>query len=140
MSDDRNPVPAPAAPRDGSQLKGRRGFRRVIAATRYSLEGVVAAWHHENAFRQEVMLAAVLTPIAFLLPLPAAEKVLLIGSLLVVLIAELLNTAIEAAVDRDSFEINPLGKRAKDYGSAAVMMALLLAVLSWVTILGAHYL
>jgi diacylglycerol kinase (ATP) len=140
MGEDRGTAATPAAKLDGSALKGRRGLRRLVNATRYSLDGLVAAWRHENAFRQELVLATVLTPIAFVLPLPAAEKVLLIGSLLLVLIVELLNTGIEAAVDRDSTEIDPLGKRAKDYGSAAVMLALLVAALTWVTILGAHYL
>ena len=105
-------------------------------ATRYSIDGVAAAWRHENAFRQELVLCVVLLPIALLLPVPGVEKVLLIGSLLLVLIVELLNTAIEVAVDRDSVEIDPLGKRAKDYGSAAVMIALLAAAMTWVTILG----
>jgi len=132
-------LPAPT-PGDSTALKGARGFRRLVNATRYSLDGLRAAWQHEDAFRQELVLAAVLVPVALLLPLPGAEKVLLLGSLLLVLIAELLNTGIEAAVDRDSVEINPLGKRAKDYGSAAVMIALLFAGLTWVTILGSHYL
>lgn len=127
-------------PGGSSAFKGRRGWRRLMNATRYSIDGLAAAWRHEDAFRQELVLAAVLLPVALLLPLPGAEKVLLIGSLLLVLIVELLNTAIEAAVDRDSVEINPLGKRAKDYGSAAVMIALLAAGLTWVTILGSHYL
>jgi diacylglycerol kinase (ATP) len=130
----------PVQPADSTSLKGARGMRRLVNATRYSLDGLRAAWRHEDAFRQELVLAAVLLPVAFSLPLPGGEKVLLIGSLLLVLIVELLNTAIEAAVDRDSVEINPLGKRAKDYGSAAVMIALLVAGLTWVTILGAHYL
>lgn len=125
---------------DSSALKGGRGWRRVMNATRYSIDGLTAAWRHEDAFRQELVLAAVLLPVALWLPLPGAEKALLIGSLLLVLIIELLNTAIEAAVDRDSVEINPLGKRAKDYGSAAVMIALLVAGMTWVTILGSHYL
>jgi diacylglycerol kinase (ATP) len=125
---------------DSTALKGRRGVQRLLNATRYSLDGLRAAWQHEDAFRQELVLCIVLLPIAAWLPLPGAEKVLLIGSLLLLLIVELLNTAIEAAVDRDSVEINPLGKRAKDYGSAAVMIALLLAVITWVTILGSHYL
>jgi diacylglycerol kinase (ATP) len=124
----------------GSPLKGTRGWRRVINATHYSLDGLRAAWRHENAFRQELVLTVVLAPIALVLPLPGVEKVLLVGSLLLVLIVELLNTAVEAAVDRDSFEINPLGKRAKDYGSAAVMIALMIAGLTWLTILGSHYL
>jgi diacylglycerol kinase (ATP) len=125
---------------NGSTLKGTRGWRRLVNATHYSLDGLRAAWRHENAFRQELVLAIVLVPIALLLPLPGVEKVLLIGSLLLVLITELLNTAVEAAVDRDSVEINPLGKRAKDYGSAAVMLSLLFAGLTWLTILGSHYL
>jgi diacylglycerol kinase (ATP) len=78
--------------------------------------------------------------VAILLPVTAVEKVLLIGSLLLVLLVELLNTAVEAAVDRDSFRIDPLGKRAKDYGSAAVMLVLLIAGMTWVTILASHYL
>ena len=129
-------------PRSGSgnALKGQRGWRRLVNATRYSIDGLSAAWQHEDAFRQELVFAAVLLPVALLLPLPGGEKVLLIGSLLLVLIVELLNTAVEAAVDRDSVEINQLGKRAKDYGSAAVMLALLMAGLTWVTILGSHYL
>ena len=127
-------------PGDSSAFKGRRGLRRLLNATRYSMDGLAAAWRHEDAFRQELVLAAVLLPFALLLPLPASEKVLLIGSTLLVLIVELLNTAIEVAVDRDSVEIDGLGKRAKDYGSAAVMIALLVAAMTWVTILGSHYL
>jgi diacylglycerol kinase (ATP) len=127
-------------PAEGNTLKGKRGWRRLVDATHYSLDGLRAAWRHENAFRQELVLTIVLAPIALLLPLPGVEKVLLVGSLLLVLITELLNTAVEAAVDRDSVEINPLGKRAKDYGSAAVMVSLLAAGLAWLTILGAHYL
>lgn len=127
-------------PGDSSAFKGRRGFRRLLNATRYSMDGLAAAWRHENAFRQELVLAAALLPFALLLPLPGSEKVLLIGSTLLVLIVELLNTAIEVAVDRDSVEIDGLGKRAKDYGSTAVMIALLVAAMTWVTILGSHYL
>jgi diacylglycerol kinase (ATP) len=124
----------------GNTLKGRRGWRRLVNATRYSLDGMASAWRNEDAFRQELALTGVLLPVALLLPFPAVEKVLLIGSLLLLLIVELLNTAVEAAVDRDSLEINPLGKRAKDYGSAAVMLALVLAGLTWISILGSHYL
>jgi diacylglycerol kinase (ATP) len=137
MTDSTGPGRGPV---DSSALKGRRGWRRLVNATRYTIDGLVAAWRHEEAFRQEVVIAAVLLPVALWLPLSAVERVLLIGSLLLVLIVELLNTAIEVAVDRDSVEINPLGKRAKDYGSAAVMIALLLAGMTWVTILGSHYL
>lgn len=132
-------VDAPG-PGDSTALKGKRGLRRLLNATRYSIDGLVAAWRHESAFRQELLLAAVLVPVAILLPLAAVEKVLLIGSLLLVLIVELLNTAVEVAVDRDSLRIDPLAKRAKDYGSAAVMIVLLIAGMTWVTILGSHYL
>jgi diacylglycerol kinase (ATP) len=135
MTDSTGPSPG-----DSSALKGRRGWRRLVNATRYTIDGLVAAWRHEEAFRQELVIAAVLLPVALWLPLPAVERVLLIGSLLLVLIVELLNTAVEVAVDRDSVEIDALGKRAKDYGSAAVMIALLAAGMTWVTILGSHYL
>lgn len=135
MTDSTGPSPG-----DSSALKGRRGWRRLVNATRYTIDGLVAAWRHEEAFRQELVIAAVLLPVALWLPLSAVERVLLIGSLLLVLIVELLNTAIEVAVDRDSVEIDALGKRAKDYGSAAVMIALLAAGMTWVTILGSHYL
>jgi diacylglycerol kinase (ATP) len=127
-------------PSDSTALKGKRGLRRLMNATRYSIDGLAAAWRLEDAFRQELLFVAVLVPVAILLPVSAVEKVLLIGSLLLVLLVELLNTAIEVAVDRDSVRIDPLGKRAKDYGSAAVMIVLLIAGMTWVTILGSHYL
>jgi diacylglycerol kinase (ATP) len=120
---------------DSTALKGKRGLRRLLNAARYSSEGLAAAWRGEDAFRQEVILAAVLVPLAVVLPLALVERILLVAVVLLVLIVELLNTAIEAAIDRDSLEINPLGKRAKDYGSAAVMLALVLAGGTWVAIL-----
>ncbi len=107
----------------------------MLNATRYSIDGLRAAWLHEDAFRQELILAAIMIPLALLLPLGVLERIALIGVVVLVLIVELLNTAIEAAIDRDSLEINPLGKRAKDYGSAAVMLALLLAGGTWAAIL-----
>jgi len=125
---------------DSRTLKGKRGLQRVLNATRYSLDGLRAAWAHESAFRQEVLIAAVLVPVALLLPVGVIDKVLLVGVVVLVLIVELLNTGIEAAVDRDSLEINPLGKRAKDFGSAAVMLALLLAGGTWVAILATRFL
>jgi diacylglycerol kinase (ATP) len=125
---------------DGRALKGKRGLTRLINATRYSIDGLKAAWAHEDAFRLEVCIAAVMMPAALLLPVSVLEKVLLIGVVLLVLIAELLNTGIEAAVDRDSYEINALGKRAKDYGSAAVMLTMLLAGGTWLAILLTHFL
>jgi len=136
----RMPAAHEPGPGDSTALKGKRGLRRLLNATRYSIDGFAAAWRHEAAFRQELLLAAVMAPVAILLPLSAVEKVLLIGSLLLVLLVELLNTAIEVAVDRDSVRIDPLGKRAKDYGSAAVTIVLLIAGMTWVTILGSHYL
>jgi diacylglycerol kinase (ATP) len=139
MSMDEPPLGAPKVT-DSRTLKGRRGLRRVLNATGYSLDGLRAAWAHEDAFRQEVTLAALLVPIAVLLPVALVEKILLIGVVVLVLIVELLNTGIEAAVDRDSFEINPLGKRAKDFGSAAVMFSLLLAGGTWIAIIGARFL
>ena len=127
-------------PRDDSRaLKGRRGLQRLIHATRYSIDGLSAAWAHEDAFRQELILAAVMIPVALLLPLTLPEKILLVGVVVLVLIVELLNTGIEAAIDRDSLRIDPLGKRAKDYGSAAVMLSLLLAAGTWAAILLARF-
>ncbi|MFO0206891.1 MAG: diacylglycerol kinase [Betaproteobacteria bacterium] len=136
-------APRPAAeppPLDGHAMKGKRGLQRLLNAARYSADGMAAAWRHEDAFRQEVALAAVMIPVALLLRLPAVETVLLIGVVVLVLIVELLNSGIEAAVDRVSYEINPLGKRAKDFGSAAVMLALLLALGTWFAILAHHFL
>lgn len=123
-----------AAVPDSRKLKGKRGLQRLINATRYSMDGLRAAWASEDAFRQEVLLAAILIPAAIVLPYPLIEKIALIGVVLLVLIVEMLNSAIEAAIDRDSFEINPLGKRAKDLGSAAVMLALVLAGSTWLAL------
>ena len=129
----------PGQAADSRLLKGQRGLRRVLNATRYSIDGLRAAWQHEDAFRQELVLAMIMIPVAVLLPVARIEKLLLVGVVVLVLIVELLNTGIEAAVDRDSLEINPLGKRAKDYASAAVMLSLLLAGGTWASILIAHF-
>ena len=125
---------------DGSALKGKRGLERILNAARYSIDGLRSAWAFEDAFRQEILLAGMLIPVALLLPLSLVEKILLIGVIVLVLIVELLNTGIEAAVDRDSLEINSLGKRAKDIGSAAVMLSLMLAGGIWISILVKNYL
>ncbi|MCU0952558.1 MAG: diacylglycerol kinase [Burkholderiaceae bacterium] len=125
---------------DGRTLKGKRGLQRLLNATRYSADGFRAAWQNEDAFRQEAVLAAVLIPLALWLPVGLVEKILLVGVVVLVLIVELLNSAIEVAIDRDSYEINPLGKRAKDLASAAVMLSLLLAGGTWVAVIGAHFL
>jgi diacylglycerol kinase (ATP) len=140
MSSEPSPPAASSEAADSRTFKGRRGLQRVLNATGYSLDGLRAAWTHEDAFRQELLLAAVLIPVATFLPVSLVEKILLVGVVVLVLIVELLNTGIEAAVDRDSLEINSLGKRAKDLGSAAVMLSLLLAGGTWVAIIGAHFL
>lgn len=124
---------------DRAAEKRKHGVKRVVDATHYSLDGLRAAWAGEDAFRQELVLAVILTPVALVLPIALAEKILLIGALMLVLIVELLNSAIEAAVDRDSLEINPLGKRAKDVGSAAVMLALMLAGGTWIAVVAARF-
>ena len=140
MSSKPSPPATTSGTSDSRTFKGRRGLQRVLNATGYSLDGLRAAWTHEDAFRQELMLAAVLVPVAIFLPVSLVEKILLVGVVVLVLIVELLNTGIEAAVDRDSLEVNSLGKRAKDFGSAAVMLSLLLAGGTWVAIIGSHFL
>jgi diacylglycerol kinase (ATP) len=110
---------------------GRRGIARLWHATRYSAAGFLAAWRGEEAFRQELLLGVVLVPAAAWLGRSATERALLIGSWLVVLIVELLNTAVESVVDRIGTERNPLSGQAKDLGSAAVLASLLLMVLAW---------
>ncbi len=120
---------------DSRSLKGKRGLRRLINAFRYSRDGFAAAWKSEDAFRQEAVLAGLMIPVALLLPVALVEKILLIGVVVLVLIVEVLNTAIEAAIDRHGHEIHPLAKQAKDLGSAAVLLALLLAAGVWAAIL-----
>ena len=118
-----------------SPHKGETGIRRIVSAARNSLAGLAAAVRHEDAFRQELILAAVLVPIAIFMNVTYLEKALLVGSVLLVLVVELLNSAIEATVDRVSLEVHPLAKRAKDLGSAAVMLSLVLAASVWLFIL-----
>jgi len=116
-------------------MKRETGLRRILLATRYSLEGLAAALKGEAAFRQELALAVVLVPLGIWLGEDGAQRALLAGSVLLVLMVELLNSAVEAAVDRISEEHHPLAKRAKDLGSAAVMLSLALAGLVWLLIL-----
>ena len=118
-----------------SPHKGETGIRRIVSAARNSLAGLAAAVRHEDAFRQELILAAILLPIALFMNVTFLEKSLLVGSVLLVLIVELLNSAIEATVDRVSLEVHPLAKRAKDLGSAAVMLSLVLAASVWLFVL-----
>jgi diacylglycerol kinase (ATP) len=112
-----------------------KGLRRLYNATSYSWAGLKAAWHHEAAFRQEVFLCAFLIPIALWLGTNKMERALLLGSLMLVLIVELLNSSIEAAVDRIGSERHDLAERAKDVSSAAVFVALLNAALLWIILL-----
>ena len=114
-----------------SPYKGKTGLKRVWAAFFYSLEGFEAAWKHEDAFRQEALLAGVLIPLAFFLCDAALGRALMIASVFLVLIVELINSAIEATVDRISLENHQLAKRAKDIGSAAVLIALIDVVVVW---------
>ena len=111
--------------------KGRTGLTRLLFATRHSAAGLTAAWRHESAFRQELLLALLLMPAALWLGRTWVERALLAGSVLLVLIVELLNSGIEAAIDRISLEMHELSGRAKDYGSAAVLLALLLCGGIW---------
>lgn len=114
--------------------KGNRGLTRAWHAAKNSWCGIVYAFEEESAFRQELTLLIVLAPVALFLPISPIEKCALITSLIMVLVVELLNSSVEAAIDRISFDHHDLSKRAKDFGSAAVMLALLIAALLWITI------
>ena len=109
-------------------------MRRILAAIQYSLSGLAAAARHEVAFRLELVMLAVLAPLALWLGDTGVERALLVGCLILVLIVELLNSAIEATVDRISFENHRLAKRAKDIGAAAVMLSLVNAGVVWLLI------
>lgn len=115
----------------GNPHKGRTGIDRVRRALGYSMQGLTLAVRSESAFRQEAALALVMLPAAFWLGRNWVEVVLLAGSVLLVLIVELLNSGIEAAIDRVSLEMHELSKRAKDFGSAAVLLALLICGGTW---------
>jgi diacylglycerol kinase (ATP) len=126
----------PDAAQVESPHKGQRGLRRLINAFFYSLSGLSLAFRHESAFRQEIALAAVLVPLACALSVSAVERVLLIASVLLVLVVELLNSSVEAAIDRIGFDTHRLSKRAKDLGSAAVLIALIVLAMVWSTLAG----
>jgi diacylglycerol kinase (ATP) len=115
--------------------KGKRGITRIWNALFYSLDGLSAAFKHEDAFRQEVLMALILIPIAIHMPASGPGKALMVASVLFVLIVELINSAIEAVTDRISLEDHILAKRAKDMGSAAVMIALLDVPTVWLIVL-----
>ena len=119
-----------------SNHKSKSGLQRILRAAFYSLDGFRAAIRHEHAFRQELLLCVALLPLAVWLPLSPLERAVLIATLLLVLIVELLNSAIEAVVDRVSLDDHDLSKRAKDFGSAAVFMSLTMVVVAWLLIAG----
>lgn len=118
------------------EFKGRTGIDRILHAGLNSWRGLRHAVIHESAFRQEVALAALLLPLALWLPVSTVERLALIAGVALVLIVELLNSGIEAAIDRISMERHPLSGLAKDLGSAAVLVALLFAGLTWFMIAG----
>ena len=119
---------------DQNPHKGNRGLVRAWHAGKNSWRGLVFAFKEESAFRQELSLFIVLSPIALVLPVSLFEKAVLICSLVLVMAIELLNSSVEAAIDRISFEHHDLSKRAKDFGSAAVMLALLICFSLWVCV------
>ena len=118
-----------------SPYKGKTGLRRLMNAFGYSIAGTLAAFKHEDAFRQEVILTAILTPVAIYYGETAIDQALMISSLLLIIIVELLNSSIEATVDRISVKHHKLAKRAKDIGSAAVFFSLVNAAVIWFLIL-----
>lgn len=118
-----------------SEFKSKSGLKRILSAFFYSVDGLKSAWRHEHAFRQELTLFAVGGIVAMLLPISAFQKLALVGVLVIVLIVELINSAIEAVVDRISLDRHPLSKNAKDFGSAAVLLSCGLALTTWVVVL-----
>ncbi|HTN94092.1 MAG TPA: diacylglycerol kinase [Gallionella sp.] len=114
--------------------KHRPGLNHAWRATGIALQGLRAAWQHEDAFRQEVLIAAIAIPAALLLPVSRVGKAMMVASILLVLIVELLNSALESAVDHTSLEQHPLAKRAKDVASAAVLVSIVNALAVWVMV------
>jgi len=133
LAGNRNPLPSRSSME--SPHKGKTGLVRLRNALGYSLQGLREAYRNEDAFRQEALLAAVAIPLAFFVGGTGVERALLIASILLVLIVELLNSAIEATVDRISYEDHRLAKRAKDIGSAAVFLSLVSAAIVWIVVL-----
>jgi diacylglycerol kinase (ATP) len=126
----------PLAPLPFNPYKGNRGVTRAWHALKNSLNGVRVAIREESAFRQELTLAAILLPCGVFVPVAPVERVALLASVLLVLIVELLNSSVEAAIDRISLERHELSKRAKDFGSAAVMLALFVCLMTWALLVG----
>ena len=118
-----------------AEFKGKKGLTRLINALGYSRDGIRAAWKNEAAFREEIVLAVITVPLAFYLGKTGVERALMVGSILLILIVEILNSAVEAVVDKASPEKSELAKRAKDMGSAAVLFSLLNAAAIWACVL-----
>lgn len=116
-------------------FKGKKGLTRLWNALGYSRDGLAAAWKNEAAFREEVLLAALTIPLAFYLGKTGVDRALMVGSILLILIVEILNSGLEAVVDKASPEKHELAKRAKDMGSAAVLLSLLNAAAVWACLL-----
>ena len=117
------------------EFKGKQGLTRLVNALGYSRDGLAAAWKNEAAFREEVLLAAIAIPLAIVLGNTGIERALLIGAILLILIVEILNSGLEAVVDKASPEKHELAKRAKDMGSAAVLLSLVNAAVIWACVL-----
>lgn len=118
----------------GKPIKPNTGLTRIIKAAGYSVQGIKAAFHHEAAFRQELVLSVIFIPLAFFVADGPLERIVLIGLTVLVLVVELLNSAIEALVDRVGVEHHELSGRAKDMGSAAVLLSLLIWAYAWLDI------
>jgi len=118
-----------------SPYKGKTGLKRIWNALSYSVDGLAAAFRHEHAFRQEVLLAIILIPLAFYIPVSGIGRALMVASVLLVLVVELLNSGLEAVTDRVSLEDHALAKRAKDLGSAAVMISLVSVPVIWLLVI-----
>jgi diacylglycerol kinase (ATP) len=122
-----------------SEFKSKGGLRRILGAFYNSFDGFKAAWQNEYAFRQEILVFTVATVVALSLPVSSFQKLVLVGVLVLVLIVEIINSALEAVVDRISLERHPLSKNAKDLGSAAVALSILLAAMTWAVVLYTRY-
>lgn len=125
--------------KDARDLKGKRGLTRLMNATHYSMDGICAAFKNEEAFRQELLCAIVLVPVALFLPVELTLQLWCVFSLLFLLVVELLNSGLEAAIDRIGPEIHPLSKYAKDCGSAAVLFALVFTIIVWVSVIASIF-
>ncbi len=118
-----------------SQFKSKSGIKRIFSAFTYSMDGFKAAWQNEHAFRQEMLVVVIGTVAALSMKISAFEKLMLVAVLVFVLVVELINSALEAVVDRISLEPHPLSKNAKDLGSAAVALSIGIALAAWAVVL-----